>query len=449
MIIAMVIGTALAVGLGFLWKAVVNDSSKYSFTPGTFFAACLVTVFIVSPLVSYIGYNQAKSNLVKYWQNLNGWEVSADISTTTCARDGNCFHEYDCDPYTVKTTRTRKDGSTYTEEETKYHKCPYTDEEWRISVITTVGEVVLAPHNLPTNPEQHRFRSWDHLDSSIPSGIPDEWQAAKERTENNKNGPATIRNEYDNYILASQVTSLKQSVDSIKLYLKESLLPGFAYTLRNYYQLDRVYFVGSHPAGDWSTSINRFNAAFGMSRQGDLHLVLVDASKITDPDDYGRALLSYWQSYKFGRNAFSKNGVVVIVGTSDGQKIAWARAYTGMPKGNEALLDRIRYALVGIPLTPQSLLGNPTATKAQGYKATLTDSALEKLLMGPDGFVRVCMTCKGKGEVGFSYLITELRPTTGQTVIIGGMIVVFSVPVWWLFMYFGTPTGRSNYRRWS
>ncbi len=437
MILTIIVGTALAILLGFVWREMAEQSDAHrGFTKNSFFAACLVVIFVVSPAVSYAGYNIAKQNLVQYQQNLNGWETSTTLQVTRCTRDGFCTHTYDCDPYTVTTTHTNSDGSTYTTETTEYHDCPYCSEEWRLAVQSTVGEILMAAHNLPTNPQEHRYRKYDWFDFSIPSGLPLEWQQAKDRIESDKSGPVTVRSTYENFLLASQTTVLKQSTDSIQDYLKAELLPNFKFRLRDFDQLDRVYFVGSHPSGDWESAINRFNAAFGMKTQGDLNLVIADAAKIVDPDDYGQALLSYWQSRQFGRDAFSKNGFLIVLGTADGRSVAWARAYSGMPKGNEAVIDRVRYALVNLPLTPETLLGYPTTTKTSGYATTLTDSALEKLLLGEDGFHRVCMNCKGKGtEVGFAYLVTELQPTAMQMALIALMIVVCSVPVWWTFLY--------------
>src|SRR5262249_8758701 len=150
-------------------------------------------------------------------------------------------------------------------------------------------------------------------------------------------GPVTAREDYDNYILASQSSILHKFSGSIDQYKKDGVLPKISHDILSPYYASRVYFVGVNPPGDWQWYINKYDAALGVSLQGDLHLVIVDANKVGSPDDYSQALIAYWQSQEFGKDALSKNGIVVVVGTKDGQTVAWARAGTGMPVGNEAL----------------------------------------------------------------------------------------------------------------
>ena len=86
------------------------------------------------------------------------------------------------------------------------------------------------------------------------------------------------------------------------------------------------------------------DAALGSTLQGDLHLVIVDAKKISDPDNYSNALVAYWLSPKFGKDALSKNGIVVVLGTSDGKTVdytyaAGADLLTGQTVGHNQSLS--------------------------------------------------------------------------------------------------------------
>lgn len=377
------------------------------------FGLALMSVVVV-PFVVLFGSRIAKNSNLAFNEYLNGWESKATIQEFTCTRDGPCWHEYDCDPYTVRVpytdcTGTGKDRSCTTKyrNETRYHDCPYVDKETTYVVQTTLGDYSIAEHRFPVDPDNHRWRKshpvpdWKISNAGV--GEPQFWVQAKQRIESGKPGPVTKRDSYTNYILASEKTIFRQYSGAVKQYKSAGLLPELQRGVRDFYYADKVYFVGYKTvyAAEWQEKFSYLNAALGTDMQGDAHLVIVQNEKI-NPDAYTLALQAYWQSpKKFGKDSLSKNSVVIIVGTEDGGTVKWARAFTGMPLGNEALTTAARNDLRGA-LVPDEFM-----------------SRMKNLLWGIDDkntrFKRVSMTAKKGGQGGgFEYLAREVKLTSNQ-----------------------------------
>jgi hypothetical protein len=147
-----------------------------------------------------------------------------------------------------------------------------------------------------------------------------------------------------------------------------------------------------------------------------------------------------------GKEALSKNGLVLVVGT-DGTKVTWARVTTGMPSGNEGLTQDARSALTGVAFTPDTLLGAPVGHLANG-KVTIThgQGAFENLVWSPaNGFIRQCMACKSKGDTGisFSYLGGDIQPNSGQKFWIEFMAGFAAAAMWAVFV-FVNPVNRKR-----
>lgn len=457
MTILILAGAFITVVIGLVAQYITDKTgSRYRIDKRELMISMAVMLVIVVPLTAYIGIKVAINNQVTYYENWNGWELKARLIKESTYEDGPMRH------YWIETRRELVDvevEETYTdpktgEEKTRYvtkqewkdvdYKIPYTTEEWTFVVESTIGDTQIAYRFLPENPNSYRYRFL----KSVPSfpnttGYPDFWLEVKARVEANQPGPVTLRMPYENYILASQNSILKRFNDSIERYEKLGQLPAINSKLHGFYFSDRVYFVGTRPSGDWQKAMQRFNAAFGQTLEGDLHLVVVDGNKITDRDNYAGALFAYWQSAKFGKNALSKNSIVIVVGTKDGATIDWAVATTGMPLGNELLLEEIRKDLKGKELSPEALLGSPYAriTGPKSVAVTNTASELEKLLWGPNKFKRVHMK-SDDGEVGFEYLLRELKPTTGQLVVILLVITLLASLAWGICLAYGPETYR-------
>ncbi|MCK9344585.1 MAG: hypothetical protein M0P64_00485 [Candidatus Pacebacteria bacterium] len=419
-----------------------------------------VIAFIVAPLVGYIGWEVSRSNQIVYNEYWNGWEIAAERNDVSCTRDGPCYWEYDCDPYLVYVSRTctrpGKNGGTYEcgGYETRYHSCPYVTVETTYNVRTTLGGYTVAPHRFPDDPQSHRWRTSKSIpDSTISNagvGIPKFWNEVWMRIASGTPNPATTRKEYKNYILANEGTILKQHSANIEHYLKQGLLPPVTASVVGLYGSNKVYFVGHRPgnATVWQSTLEHLNAAFGTELQGDLHVVIVQNDAVNaDYDTYVLALKAYWQDNKvFGRDAFGKNGVAVILGTNDGKTVAWARAFTGMPRGNEHMIVALESGLKGQLLDSTIVLGTITPTSvvskspsSVSLRITKTDRTgiVPRIIWGDDDksfrFERIGMTGKGSGKgSGYLYLYGEIQPTDTQKKWIGFFVFLFSCVFWFI-----------------
>lgn len=449
--IVVVLASGVAVKYFFQWR-----QSQYEIDNKEFLIAALALSLVAVPLVTFVGYKVAISNQVTYYENRNGWETRANKYVTVCTRDGACRNCYDCDPYTVRepydcsyTSNGKRVSRTCYRNVTKYHRCPYTTEEWTFEIQTTLGDHTIAYHNLPTNPESWRWRAYKSVPDHYQSGVPQRWQETKDRLDEGNPDAVVNRFDYENYILASHTTIMKKYSDAIAGYKSANLFPPLNAQVYDLYYMKRVYFIGVANVDDerWQDAMMRFNGALGTSLQGDLHLVVVDANKIQSPDNYHQALVAYWLSPEFGKNALSKNGIVVILGTRDGKTVEWARASTGMPLGNENLMVQIGSDMKGVELTPDAVLGHPTATVTgeRSVKIQLTQSALEKLLWGPNKYQRVHMKSQGENSAGFEYLLKELEPTGSQKVWILVVTFICGLIAWGICLIAGVPRYRSKF----
>lgn len=454
----IITGALVVLALGFAAKYVLDKKEhRLRITWTEFGIASAILLVLVIPLTAWIGLKVAFQNTVTYNEFWGGYEVEAKWIKIKTSRDGAGRHKFDCDPYQVwvvdSPAYTDQDGNYHPEVghyETRYHRCPYTTEEWTFVVRTTIGDYYIAENWLPTNPEQYRYRSPEGesktAPSRIPRGVPVFWQRVKDRIDQNKPGPVTARRQYENYLLASENTILKKYSADIARYKQEGLFPKVNAAVHDFYFADRVYFVGVNPPGDWQGFANAFDAALGMELQGDLHLVIVDANRISDAENYSNALFAYWQSPEFGKDAISKNSIMVILATKDGKTVEWARAQTGMPRGNELLLIEIRDKLKGVALTPEAILGPPRGELIEADGKTIvrvvhSQGKLDQIIWGPNKFERVRMR-------DYRYLIHEIEPTAGQKAWIYVFITLFGIAAWSICIYTGAPAYRHYRGRW-
>ncbi len=461
----IIVGGIIAVIIGGLFKLVFDKlgepEQRISWTElgiGAF-----VCVVIVVPLTVIIGTGMIKADKLSYHEFYNGYEVRAESETIQCSEDGPCVREYNCHPYTVidSYAYTDSDGNYHPQQEhTEYHDCPYATQEFSYWVDTTLGKFTIASHIFSENPQE-----WDGngIPGDVPRGIPPFWQAAKDRIAAGDPGPVTTVETYDNYILASQKTILKDSSTAVERLRNANLLPeptqNVGDPIRDFYYADKISFVGPkgvvHPDDErrWSNALARFNAALGTDLQGDLHMAVVDVDAVDNPDEYGQAVQAWWQDPSFGKNAVSKNSIIVVLGVGDGL-VQWARAYTGMPYGNEQLLLDIQNELKGQTFSPEVVLGKPTGVIA-GDEVTIrhaeSPGVLERTVWGPHAFERVCMLCNDEGEEGetsFGYLGSEIEPSGGQKFLLG-IIAWIICAILWIGLVFAPigETRTSRYRQ--
>jgi len=449
-----------AAGLTVKW---LLDRSRHpaEITWQEFAIGMAVAAFVITPLVAWIGFNVARSNNVTFSESWNGWELSVVKQDITCTRDGPCANEYNCDPYLCNPhscncrCTSRDDKGSCTSEscdtcwDTCYHDCPYTTIESNYIVQTTLGNVTISSYRFPENPQAHRWRKSvavpQSLIARVGEGIPAFWNSVKVRIDNGAPGPVSIRKNYENYILASDRTILKQYSSDLAKFREANILPPVPVNIHDFYLADKVMFIGYQPENPdlWQSTLRYLNAALGSELQGDLHLVVVGAKQaLENPDLYTLVLRAHWQDRRiFGRNCLSKNGIAVIAGTADGKTVAWARAFTGMPVGNEALTVAVRNKLKGTPLDPSTVIG---AVRGEFYaKAGLRtargvhgNGALEKILWGltepATKFSRVSMKAQDKDDVGtgYLYLLGEIELTSKQQTVIGVIEFIASLFIW-------------------
>jgi len=440
--------------VGLIWKAILDyRQSDFEITWSEFLIGGVIVALVFSAVGVNIGWKMAVNSTIRYNEYWNGWELKAIDQTTSCERDGLCNHEYSCDPYVVLVPYScmcdsKGNCSTCVRPETRYHSCPSVTEEHTYVVQTTLGDYTINNHVFSPNPVE--WRSGSGIPSDVQRGPSQIWVEAKSRCDSGHPGPVTQRNSYDNYLLASDTTIFKQYSSQIDTYKAAGVLPDLRHDVRDYYQADKVYFVDFNPTDPvaWQKVHSYLNAAFGTELQGDLHLVIVQGDYVSaNPDAYAIALKAYWQSTQvWGKDTISKNSVIVVLGTTDGQTVAWSRATTGMPIGNEMMITTIQNHMAGTQLTPDAVLGSVNGQFYQKVKSDNTTKlavkgvgdtgSLRRILWGMDDpatkFARVSMTANDSGDngTGFNYLMNQIRPDFGQQLTIVIVMLTLSCIVW-------------------
>lgn len=443
-LIAAVVSIALAVAAKFL----VGRSWLQA---GAFAAA---TALLINPLTYVIGMQIAKQDAVTFREYWNGYEAAADTENITCTRDGSCRNEYNCDPYTVLVTKTRSvsDGKggtkteTYTETETRYHRCPYSTQETTYTVSTTLGDTYTIASHLMTGPQ------W--RERAIPGGqvttAPARWQQVADRIAAGAPGPVTEVNTYENYILASSLTLFQKYEGDIETLTAANLLPTPARGVTDLYHATKAYNVAGavedSKMATYATDVAYLNGAVGDDLHGDVHVVFVPSKIEAGPDNYTNALQAYWQSDAMGKDAISKNAIVIVMGVNN-TKIEWARSFTGMPVGNEALMTQFQTDLRDVRLT-NDLIGRPTLN-LKGGQIKHTDGIIENMLWGKNAFVRVSMSGDGVEGAGFDYLKSDIQISSGTYwgIAIVNLILVAGLAVGLSMWANSTTEGMSTFGR--
>jgi len=357
----------LGIGLGIKYFTDQKTNDYKSITKLEYVWASLIISLLVIPAITTISWNVSKNNQMTYVEHLNGWETKCNLERIRCSRDGPCQNTYQCDPYLVSVSYScgdSKNPQTCTRLETRYHNCPYAKEEWTYTVSTTLGEYTIDSHRFPTDYATNPWRIGEvaslSLAREVGVGNPDVWEDVRDRLLHDSAGPVTKLHTYENYVLASQMTVLKTSVQNdIAEFQKDKLLPPIKRDIVGHYWMDNVYNVNSPSPAGFRDAAARLASSLGTTRQGDIRIVLTNHPKIHgNPDLYTNTLHAFWQSRELQGNnhALPKNALVVVIGT-DGKQVLWSRAFTGMPVGNEALVASFNTRLVGLPYQTDSLIG--------------------------------------------------------------------------------------------
>lgn len=437
---------ALITGLALMWGASTGVIDEWFATPKRitwleYGIGAVICCFVVVPFTIAAGNKWALSNNLQYHEFWSGYETAALRADTECHRDGACQYTYQCDPYeetyTISVTDADGKGShTETRTRTVYHSCPEATVEWDFTIKTTLGDYHIE-RTFEDNPQPYRG---DSVRGDVRHGAPPFWQDALDHLNASDPRPVTVKKDYKNYILASQSTILHKFSADVTTYKTSLPKPASTKPVFNLYYADKAYFVGTPAQPGWQEAVMRFNGAFGSDLQGDLHVVIVGTGVTTSPDDYTGALNAYWTGPELDRDDISKNALIVVIGT-DGSTVQWARAFTGMPRGNEGLLLDIQRELKGKPLDPAVLIGRPVGKIDNGKFTGVTrgQGVLEQQVWGANQFKRVCMQCGQQGSGGFTYLGSEIQPTTAQKWAIMSLSTFVSLLVWVAFILIGIP----------
>lgn len=428
-------------------------------TKPEFILASIVSVILTYIVAVAVGPSLARSSAVNgYREFYNGSVVRVLPDTISCQRDGACVHEYECDPYLVKVVdrpaSTDSKGNYQPEishYETRYHECPYATREVSYVFEDSLGRtIVIGDHYFENNPRPWRFG--EGIPSGVPRQAPRRWVEARKRLRAGMSDPVTAPNTYANFILASGDKLYKEYGGSIASYRKAGLLPKHTANLgeQMFYDYEtranKFQVVGGVRLTNlplWQDRLMRFNAALGSELQGDLHIVVVPAQAVANPDDYVTALKAYWQS--LGKWSISKNGIILAIGASpDGSSVIWTRAETGMPIGNSTMLQALNLSLDGSGLDPMVLLGNVPAsvTTVRGKTKVNYDLSqggmIGSIIFVQYPFKRPCMECKGKGDTGTGYVsLRDFVPiTTGAQIMMFMITIVLTSAIWAAMLLF-------------
>ena len=450
----------LVIATGFMLYKVLGSSTatKFGYSGGSpsitrteWLAGVLIAALVIIPATSFLGAKIAKSNATTYNEFYSGLEKTATMETINCERDGSCRQTYQCDEYTVMVTKTRQvpytttetytnssggistrtvtryRTETYQEPEQRWHNCPYVTQEYTFRVTDTLGETYDFGRNLfPATPESNRWKGQGYdrprngsgmpsLPNDVRKGIPADFQAVKDRIDADMPGGTTKRATYKNFLLASQEEFYAEKSSSVNAYLKANQLPKVQTEIHDRYRADKVYFVGSAPknAKEWQDAVARFNGHLGSERQGDLHVIVVNAASLEDPNRYADAVEAYWSSNNLGRDTLSKNGIALILGIK-GDEVAWSRGFTGMPVGNETLVSSL------------SELGS-TAANPEALFAPESGAVWKRIMEGDSGYERVEMK-------NYEYLYDSVDIGTKARIFILIVAFLLSLLVWGVFL---------------
>lgn len=414
-----------------------------------------VMVIAIIPLTSAAGKHLSVTSQLTRYQWITGTEEAANDYVTRCevpdpssfasmnnssSGDTNCEHYYDSGlkfKYEEEECSKNSDGKEVCHDVTRRKpiQYPYATVEHRYSIESSMGKVrdgrmkftfkgvyldanPVTPHGTPS------VRIPDH----IPKGAPADWQEAKARLDAGDPRSVTKMVPYDDPILAASDTLRAYSSD-IQKYREAGLLPDHTADIAkdpmkgpSKSQVWKVRFAGVTVPneGAWQDSLMRFNAALGMELRGNLHVVLVDAKQVpsTDSSSYVRALKAHWQDdATYGKRTLGKNAIILVIGVTPGTTtVAWADATTGMPFGNNVMIEYLKSRVAKQPLNPELLFGKPvTVVKGDDYTVTHTApqmGVIEQVMFQDAPFKRASMTCDRDDDdcVGYEHLVQKIEP---------------------------------------
>lgn len=378
------------VGFGVWWLFYRDD------TPRPAVAVSLVAGAVAAALVVLGGFHFGTRNTTEYVEFHSATEVEAWSETVECEKDGACVNTYQCEVYyetvlvPVPVTVPNGQGGVSTQIQmqsqtnTYYHACPYVKKELSYYVRDSAGQT--HTYGVGLFPPYANDYVWTGPGSeespglpSSGSAVPEGWVAAKERIAAGTPGGTTVPVVYDNYLHATGAT--RPSSNDVDRFASSGLLPDITRGVTAPYFAGKVSMVGGNlpnVLGEpqvWEDELQRFNGRFWVRSKGDVRLVLVDSGKVpaVDSGAYVNALRAWWSDVeKWGEYTLPRNTVVVVVGVTSDGTVSWSDGFTGMPEGNEALVEKLREVpSTGGVLSPDEFLGKESVLENTVSEFTL------------------------------------------------------------------------------
>lgn len=472
LLLVVAIGLIMKVALDWRKPVSLYNDRPYHISGLEFVVVSLLMTIVFVPTVLAVGKKLSVDNIVRYEQYVNGVETEAIDNVTTCyaghtgdsvaAGLSNCRWVYQSGMNYWTTTRTVEDCATDTKGNrsctsrpvTDHHSAPiytpYATREHTFSVKASVGFKELEFHYdtvyLDQNPQPYSAKA---IRKNIPRGVPEDWSEARQRLIAGDPRSIEVLDPYDNYILASDDEVLKTTSLDVEKYKKAKLLPAHTAGIMGNpargvtgWQAEKMSFVGvSVPdPSRFQSELSRYNAALGLTQQGDLHVVAVNCQSVpaNEAVAYTNAVKAYWQGPDFGKRALAKNGIALVLGVCNGT-IEWAKGTTGMPFGNERMLQWFQDYLPGTPLSTEAIFGSMRTRIGADGEPVVTHSAvpgvLERIMFDEVPFKRARMSCDDGSCVGYKDLLDKIEPTKAQKT---WMVVIclFIALGWWLWAGF-------------
>ena len=482
-IIAVVIAAIIGLVVKGIFAASLSEDvygNRRGISKAEYAAVTIAMGLVFAPLTSWAGNALSINSIVTYTQFVNGAETAATDNVTECyaghsgsshsAGRSNCEHTYVAGSYTWQEMHTRQScdskGKCTTEiyytTEFAYIYAPYATREHEYVIESSMGaggdmKFTFPYAYLDADPVPYNYHGRiEPIPGDILRGAPADWAEADTRLKAGDPRAVTKLSEYKNYILASDDELLKTFGPRLDEYRAANLLPDHTWNINSdpitgpsRSQADKVSFVGvnvNDPVA-WQQAVMRFNASLGMKLQGDMHVVIVDAAQVpmSDAVPYTQSLKAYWQSDAYGKRAIAKNGIILVLGVDVNQGVIdWSEASTGMPFGNELMIQFLRDELPGKMLDPVLIFGSPKIIIKPGitpdkftnedYAITLSKPSgiVESIVFEKAPFKRARMSCDDGTCVGYKDLVAKIEPTGSQKTMIVVVTELIALGLWLL-----------------
>lgn len=233
---------------------------------------------------------------IAYWSDTADKEIWNGQVTSKTRDEVSCRHSYECNCYYTEDCDS-KGSCTQTRHCSTCYEHSY-DVDWNVhsSINESVGIETIDRQGLR---------------------MPPRWGSAF------VGEPWSSEHSYENYIKANPDSVLTGGKGDVEKW--KALIPAYP-GIYDYYKANHFINMGPVPDvdyGTWNWLVNEDNKTLGPAKQVNLLVLLV---KTSDP--------SYVQAFKTAWLGGKKNDAVVIIGSEDGHKIAFAEVVSWAVRAN-------------------------------------------------------------------------------------------------------------------